>query len=83
MPALRATQSAYVAQHINLSQSSAFLASVAATTLQYSELTANQSGTAAATIAVWYASLSLAVTSALLSLLAAVLATYPQYVHGP
>ena len=39
------------------------------------------SAAAAATVALWYTSLGLATTSALLSLLAAVLAPYPQYVH--
>ena len=68
--------------NINLSASAAFLASVTATTLQYSQLNPASSGPvhriAVATLAVWYISLVFGVTSALLSLLNVIIRLYPQ-----
>ena len=78
IPAIREAQQARATQHVNLSATAAFLASVAATTLQYSQVSATDTPTATVTAAIWYASLGLAITSALLSLLTAVLVPYPQ-----
>ena len=68
--------------NINLSASAAFLASVTATTLQYSQLTSagseSMQDVAVATLSVWYISLAFAVTSALLSLLNVIIRLYPQ-----
>ena len=80
MNAIRRYQTDNATRHINLSQTAAFLASVTATTLQYTALAGPPVSVANATTVVWYLSLGLAVSSALLSLLAAVLTQYPKYV---